>query len=622
MKPTHNLAVKIIAVFFVVFWTAAVSFGGVSLIWLIDQGALEDGANYFNSTACHQMSYYYSRAVVDIYRDFGGQTVEYIDGNTAFSSRRTNFGFEISTKDEEVLVAYNCPENPAFTNVYSFSYDDGSGYIVTAYLPESLSVDDEFSQGFEATQALASRWQMIVWGTGISALALLSTVIFLCCAGGHRSGRDDIQLNLQDRIPYDLFLGLAFGAVCLVFGIGSNFGSWDRWYIIVAGVIGTALGLIAIDVLLSTATRIKAGKLLSNTIVFRVCRMIWHTVLFVFKGTAGSLRTLRIEWRTGLAAIAVMFLQFCFMALAMEGAGFFFFILLLLDMALLVVACKMAYDVRKLMIAGEKLAGGDVEYKTDVGKMYFDFKKHGSNLNSIGDGLHIAVDQRMKSERLKTELITNVSHDIKTPLTSIINYVDLLKKENVQGQAAEYIEVLDRQSVRLKKLTDDLVEASKAATGNVSVMLTPTGMCELVSQALGEYKDKLELAGLEPVLAVPEEEMYIMADGRLIWRVVDNLLNNACKYSQAGTRVYIGVRQQADKGILSVRNVSRDRLDVHPDELTERFVRGDSARTTEGSGLGLNIARSLTELQGGKLNLSIDGDLFKAEVSFDVVKGR
>ena len=248
--------------------------------------------------------------------------------------------------------------------------------------------------------------------------------------------------------------------------------------------------------------------------------------------------------------------------------------------------------------------------------MFWDFKKHGENLNGLGQAMAAAVEQRMKSEKLKTELITNVSHDIKTPLTSIINYVDLLSKEGLTGQGAEYVAVLEKQAQRLKKLTEDLVEASKASTGNLSVDLAPTDVGELLGQAVAEYADRLEQAGLEAVLTIPEGGCRAMADGRMLWRILDNLLSNACKYAQPETRLYIDASTDENLAGISMKNVSRLRLNMSPDELMERFVRGDSARSTEGSGLGLNIAKSLAELQRGSLRLFIDGDLFKAVLSF------
>ena len=227
------------------------------------------------------------------------------------------------------------------------------------------------------------------------------------------------------------------------------------------------------------------------------------------------------------------------------------------------------------------------------------------------------MEEQIRSERLKTELITNVSHDIKTPLTSIVNYVDLLSREDIpEGPAREYLEVLRRQSARLRKLTEDLIEASKAATGNIEVHAEPMDVNVLLSQAAGEYEEKLRGLELEPVLTFGSETTEILADGRLLWRVFDNLMSNICKYALPGTRVYLSTAVAKGAVEITFRNISRYPLNITSSELMERFVRGDASRSTEGSGLGLSIAQSLTTLQGGDFDLTIDGDLFKAVLRF------
>ncbi len=228
----------------------------------------------------------------------------------------------------------------------------------------------------------------------------------------------------------------------------------------------------------------------------------------------------------------------------------------------------------------------------------------------------MAARRQMKSERMKAELITNVSHDIKTPLTSIINYVDLLQKPHTDEEKAQYLDVLDRQSHRMKKLLEDLIDMSKASTGNMAVEIARVDAGEAVNQALGEFADKLAATQLIPLFKVPEEPVYIQADGRLTWRVLSNLLSNVVKYAMPGTRVYVDLEQEGCMVLLSIKNISREALNVPADELTERFVRGDAARNTEGSGLGLNIAKSLMELQKGDLTLTVDGDLFKVTLIF------
>lgn len=259
---------------------------------------------------------------------------------------------------------------------------------------------------------------------------------------------------------------------------------------------------------------------------------------------------------------------------------------------------------------------GDYEAKPKFSSEYPVMREISEDICRVGDGMNAAVEQRLKSERMKTELITNVSHDLKTPLTSIINYTDLLQHEELPPQAAEYAEIIARQGERLHKLTVDLVEASKAASGVMSCTKVPTDVKELCEQAMGEYTERLTAVGLIPVLNLPEEDLVAQLDGRLTWRILDNLLSNACKYAQPGTRVYLVVEQQEGKVSLTLKNISRDPLNVPAEELMERFVRGDSARSSEGSGLGLSIARSLAELQGGTFQLYVNGDLFQAQATF------
>jgi signal transduction histidine kinase len=251
--------------------------------------------------------------------------------------------------------------------------------------------------------------------------------------------------------------------------------------------------------------------------------------------------------------------------------------------------------------------------------MPYDLKQVADQLNNLSEGIHKAVEKQMQSERFKAELITNVSHDLKTPLTSIINYIDLLKQTHIDDpKALEYLEVLDRKSQRLKKLTEDLVEASKASTGTLKVEKTSLDFGQLVAQALGEYDEKLRSAKLTPVYHQPENPLMVLADGRHLWRVLDNLLNNCVKYAMPGTRVYLSLRQGTSFVTLEMKNISSEPLNLTAEELMERFVRGDSSRTTEGSGLGLNIAQNLVSLQGGHFALSVDGDLFKAIVTIPV----
>lgn len=439
----------------------------------------------------------------------------------------------------------------------------------------------------------------------ICALLFLASLIFLLCSAGHRFGKNEILPNHQDKIPFDLYIICTGLLLALCLNITFNIGYGDMLFSVVLGISCLVCStLIALAFLMTLATRLKLGKWWRNTIIYRLVMLLVRLI-----------RKIPLLWKTLLVCAAAGILNIIFTVVSMvDGAGGLVLVLLL-EGVLIAGACLAALQMQKLKAAGKALAEGDFDYTADTAKMYWEFKKHGENLNRIGDGMTIAVERQMKSERLKTELITNVSHDLKTPLTSIINYIDLLSREGVQGKSAEYVEVLHHQAQRLKKLTEDLVEASKASTGNIAAELVRTNICELIDQSVAEYAERLKDAKLEAVVSFPENGCHAVADGRLLWRMLDNLLSNACKYSQPDTRVYLNAFEHGGRTMISVKSISRRQLNVNADELMERFVRGDASRSTEGSGLGLNIARSLAQLQGGSLSLTIDGDLFKAEIS-------
>ena len=483
---------------------------------------------------------------------------------------------------------------------------------------------------------LSSWWLPMVL---VGAVGTLACLVFVFVSAGRRKGREGACLNVADRLPLDLYavicwaaaIGLLFAVVAVADNMVDN-----TWPFLVTGngvmfVVTVAICayidvMLALAPFLSLATRVKLGGGIwwRNTLICWVCRLCWRAVKWCWslvKRFCGWIwymtRKIPIVPRTALIAGIAIVLELFFCALAF-GYGYYDGLAVLAaivyNVALFVALCFGAWQMKSLKAAGERMARGEIDEKIDTQQMYWEFKKHAENLNSIGDGMAAAVEQRMKSERLKTELITNVSHDIKTPLTSIVNYVDLLQKPHTPEQESEYLEVLDRQSKRLKKLTEDLVEASKASTGNMNVNLERTNTREIIEQSLAEYGRRMEQGNLTVIVNIPEDAPRAMADGRLLWRVLDNLFNNVCKYALAGTRVYIDAGIEGNEAVISVKNISRDPLNVSADELMERFVRGDSSRHTEGSGLGLNIAQSLVNLMHGKFSLSVDGDLFKAEI--------
>lgn len=349
-------------------------------------------------------------------------------------------------------------------------------------------------------------------------------------------------------------------------------------------------------------------------LLLRMCKALW-------RGITALVHSLPLIWKTLLIFVVLSVAELLVFAVFYWDASWIILAWILEKAIILPAALYLALILKKLQQGSVALADGDLSYQVDTKRMFWDFKQHGENLNSIAEGMTHAVDERMKSERFKTELITNVSHDIKTPLTSIINYADLIGKEETGNKkVTEYSAVLLRQSERLKKLIENLVEASKASSGSLEVLLSPCEVGVLLTQTVGEYEQRLQDGNLELITKQPETPVKIMADGRLLWRVFDNLMNNICKYGQSGTRVYLNIEVKDSEAVISFKNTSRYPLDIPAEELMERFVRADSSRSTEGNGLGLAIAQNLTELQKGSLELTVDGDLFKVMLKFKLIR--
>lgn len=489
------------------------------------------------------------------------------------------------------------------TRLYTLS--DGSIYALT-YTVDLLQVKTAPTYSYLLLSWLTEHAGLTVALTVLAALLSLFFFCFLMASAGHWQGQAGIHLTWLDKIPADVFLLLL---VCAFFG------GWDAFYYEWGRILFcAALTPFALLFLCALAAQCKAGTVLRGSLLARIARFLWRIVRSLFLGLWRIARNLPLLWKTALVVAGVFFLE---MLLVLAGYGSVDGIFVILKAVELLAALYIALNLRALQKGGEKLARGDFSSPIDTKYLIGDFKRYGQELNDVQSGLEQAVQEHMKAEHLKTELITNVSHDIKTPLTSIVNYVDLLKKEDIPSpEAREYIAVLDRQSHRLKKLTEDLVEASKASSGALNVDLQPTDVNVLFSQIEGEYQERLAACQLTLVTQPPAPGTVIRADSRLLSRVMDNLVSNICKYALPGTRVYVVSTLFREAVTISFKNVSRDELNISPDELMERFVRGDASRHTEGSGLGLSIARSLVQLQGGRFDLAIDADLFRADITF------
>ena len=461
--------------------------------------------------------------------------------------------------------------------------------------------------------AYKNRNSMMVYGfiAGITALACF---VFLICSAAHRSGTEDCVLLRQDKMPYDLYLP---SAILLGTGLCAMLVECVAYELntvkaVAAALIMACLAGVFMALCMTTAARIKTGTLFKNTLIYRLCTGVGM-------GASSMLSSISGAWRFSLAFAGYLLVNAVLSYIFFTRGGFIAFLLLLaINGGALYLLLNMIRQMRTLSAAGQAMANGDLGYCVDTSDMKREFREHGENLNSIGRGMAIAVNERMKSERFKTELITNVSHDLKTPLTSIVTYIDLLQKKDIQDEKAkEYIDTIARQSKKLKKLTEDLIDASKASSGALNVNMERVNISELLRQSSAEYGERMEAVNITPVVNMPEEDIYVRADGRLLWRVVENLLQNICKHGMPGTRAYLEARTENGRAVVSFKNISQQQLNIPVEELLERFVQGDESRSRGGSGLGLNIAESLTELMKGKLKLSLDGDLFKVELWFD-----
>lgn len=493
------------------------------------------------------------------------------------------------------------------TRLYTLS--DGSIYALT-YTADLLQVETAPTYSYLLLSWLTEHTGLTIFLTALFALLALFCFCFSMASAGHWAGHEGIHLTWLDKIPADVWLLVL---LCTFFiGWEAFYYEWGRVFFCAALVPLVLLFLCAF------AAQCKAGTVLRGALIGRIARFLWRIVRAVFRALLHTLVRLPLVWKTALVGLVIAgaeFLLYINDFYRVRYGGF-----LVMKLIELLAVLYIAVSLRTLQKGGEKLARGDFSSPIDTRYLLWDFKRYGQELNDVQGGLEQAVQEQMKAEHLKTELITNVSHDIKTPLTSIVNYVDLLKKEDMPSPAArEYIAVLDRQSHRLKKLTEDLVEASKASSGALNVELQPTDVNVLLSQIEGEYQERLAACHLTLVTQPPAPGTMIQADSRLLSRVMDNLVSNVCKYAMENTRVYVTAAVRDGQAVISFKNVSRDELNISPDELMERFVRGDASRHSEGSGLGLSIARSLVQLQGGTFALSIDADLFRADIVFPLI---
>ncbi len=531
--------------------------------------------------------------------------------------------YSIGAKVVAFMMVLLCTYLVSITSIYLVARNHG-GFTTLGTKAVQILVESSYGDGY-----------FVLLNLILSVAVLLLALWYLFCAAGHTPRSAQIVLKGWAKIPFDV-LTIFVAAVCGVLSAlgmlvlnpaGMAVWDWQVFWLSIT-LMGAALAVLLLY-FFNVAVRCKVGDIWHNTVIYMVLAWVWRGALragrWVAKWVCYFFSQLPFIWKgvaIPLAMVVFNLLVLWLCAVVFRTSSDPYIAITLLQLVVLAVGYGYTLlALNHLAEGGKALAKGDLEVQITTDKLYFELKEHAENINRMGGCLTQAVNEQLKSERMKTELITNVSHDIKTPLTSIVNYADLLSKEETDNEKiAEYTEVISRQSRRLKRLIEDLVEASKASTGNVEVNLMPCEVGVLLSQATGEYQQRLGEQNLTLIAKQPEQSLAIMADGRHLWRVFDNLLGNIYKYAQEGTRVYLSLEQQGEKAMITFKNISKYPLDISAEELMERFVRGDASRHNEGNGLGLSIAQSLTELQGGTLYLHVDGDLFKVVLTFDLVE--
>ncbi len=504
-------------------------------------------------------------------------------------------------------------EEIRYKSIYK-SIDDAKNFSVYTSLENDLTYYDQYRTNktvFDMAQIL---YKPALYLLPLSIVAVLVLLIMNCFLIGLRNEKGEVILNAFDKTPLLVALIVLFILSMIGCGFLIALTSENLTLILSGTAIGAVIVYISFVFFLETIIkRIKSKTLFRNTITYRILRWIKSLITSMTRNANMTVKLILIFIAFGILNI-IGFGS----SINNEPIGFFILI------AIWVYAFAKIHQwlVRYIEIknAINEIYIGNTEVHLDEKRYKGSLNSMAIQVNDIAGGLSNAIQEKLKSERLKTELITNVSHDIKTPLTSIINYVDLLKKEKMPNeQAEEYLNILDNKSQRLKRLTEDLVEASKASSGNIKLNIEKLNVNELLKQVSGEFEDKFKLRNLEEVMSLPEKNVYINADSRYMYRILENMYSNISKYAMDNTRVYIDVIPNNNRITIQMKNISKEKLNISTEELMQRFVRGDSARNTEGSGLGLSIATSLTTLQGGTFNIYLDGDLYKVIIEFDMI---
>lgn len=537
---------------------------------------------------------------------------------------------------KEKAYAVVCPElSECVTNipdvdlqVWNHTIDqsfDTKDFVFAVSVDTKFSVADSMADEAENYETYSKLMFPMLAGAVFGSVLWLVGMVWLTVTAGRKPEDEEIYLNGFDRWYTEIAAGAVIGiwlAGTIISGTLIANSSLGYSHAVVTVVVtcllcGTYTMAWFLIGYLSLVRRIKAGTLWKNSLIRKVLKWIGKCSGKLADFARAFSRNTAEKIKVLLVGGAFLFLQFLIIGCIFSGAGVFLLALMAVDVAVMIFAIRKADGLDLIMNGLKKISDGELQYKIKTDTLTGKQKVMAEYINNIGSGLDAAVENSLKKERMQTELITNVSHDLKTPLTSIINYVDLMKRENpTDPKIQEYLRILDEKSQRLKVLTEDVVEASKASTGNIKLEMNDIDFVEMVQQVIGEFEEKFQEKNLTMMVHFTDEPSIIYADGQRMWRVLENVFGNVVKYAMEGTRVYAEISNRNKKVTFSLKNISAQPLNISADELTERFIRGDVARNTEGSGLGLSIAKSLTELQGGEFKLYLDGDLFKVMITF------
>lgn len=502
---------------------------------------------------------------------------------------------------------------------------DTKDFVFAVSVDTKFSVADSMADEAENYETYSKLMFPMLAGAVFGSVLWLIGMVWLTVTAGRKPKDEEIHLNGFDRWYTEIAAGAVIGiwlAGTIISGTLIANSSLGYSHAVVTVIVtclicGTYTMAWFLIGYLSLVRRIKAGTLWKNSLIRKVLKWIGKCSGKLADFARAFSRNTAEKVKVLLVGGAFLFLQFLIIGCVFSGAGVFLLALMAVDVAVMIFAIRKADGQDRIMDGLKKISDGELQYKIKTDTLTGKQKVMAEYINNIGSGLDAAVENSLKKERMQTELITNVSHDLKTPLTSIINYVDLMKRENpTDPKIQEYLRILDEKSQRLKVLTEDVVEASKASTGNIKLEMNDIDFVEMVQQVIGEFEEKFQEKNLTMMVHFTDEPSIIYADGQRMWRVLENVFGNVVKYAMEGTRVYAEISNRNKKVTFSLKNISAQPLNISADELTERFIRGDVARNTEGSGLGLSIAKSLTELQGGEFKLYLDGDLFKVMITF------